>query len=334
MGIVNFFSELNDRQKAFDLKDAAIHREKSPGGLGELNEDGSLRLTLAERLAGINKDGTGAGDIEGQIEGNKLGRKVKKIERENPTITFSPVARVGTDNDQTYNAKALASARVDIARQGLLDAGVPKSLITSDLNVTALNKLGEDFKTSKELTTKIENIDGGAALLAKAREAAGQEYLTPSALRSLMIEADTKSPSGVLKTKLEDLSVKGAEKDLKVADKGLEVSDENIRASKATTALNTLQAGNNFELSQYELNLKSAQLEQAAQQQQALLTHQALMANNSNKLQLSLAELSRDERRDERRIDREREDRDKRQALMLQLMSGLGNIGRNLGGAL
>ena len=80
--------------------------------------------------------------------------------------------------------------------------------------------------------------------------------------------------------------------------------------------------------------MERAQLDGANTGQQELLNHQTAISNKNVDLQMALAQFNRDDRAEDRAYDRERDTRDRRQALMLMLMQGLGNLGKGFGAGL
>ena len=92
-----------------------------------------------------------------------------------------------------------------------------------------------------------------------------------------------------------------------------------------------MQARNANALQSRELNLQEAAQQGELTRQQELLRHETMLANKNTDLQMALAQFNRDDRAEDRAYDRERDERNRRQTLMLMLMQGLGNLGKGFG---
>ena len=200
---------------------------------------------------------------------------------------------------------------------------------------------GEEIKAvvdaEKTRTGLLKDIGGtvkGASFLKAYRDKYGPRLSNPQ-LRQILAQAQSQDPDVVatrsnLKQQTQSLK-KGDE--LKGQQLTLEkqIADDTNRIQEDSLDITRTQAENQLEINKEQVALQRAQLTGENTRQQQLLDHQTAVANKNTDLQLALAQINRSDRQDERAYDRERDDRDRRQALMVMLMQGLGNLGRTMG---
>ena len=206
------------------------------------------------------------------------------------------------------------------------------------------------------LLRQINSTPKGAALLNKyltsinSKLKEGQkpitaQKLTNNQLQNVVTQADNLKEENVLNR--QQLS-----ENVKLTQQNIDESKDRISQGKRQLELREREINDNYGLKRSELDLARVQaantnliqtrqldLQESAQQgeltrQQELLNHQTAIANKNTDLQLALAQMNRADRSEDREFDRERDTRDRRQALMLMLMQGLGNIGKNFGAGL
>jgi len=195
----------------------------------------------------------------------------------------------------------------------------------------------ERNKILKELAAE----EKGSAFLAAYRKQRGLEpgqRLTNTELRNLQARAAAQSSDAISERNLRGAQTKSLGDQTRLAEDRLgldrQIAADNNRIQEDTLGITRTQAENQLELGREQVALQRAQLTGENTRQQQLLDHQTAVANKNTDLQLALAQINRSDRQDERAYDRERDDRDRRQALMVMLMQGLGNLGRTLGSGL
>ena len=207
-------------------------------------------------------------------------------------------------------------------------------------SVTSGEEIKDVVAAEKIRTGLLKDIGGevkGAAFLKAYRDKYGPRLSNPQ-LRQVLAEAQNRDPNVVA----ERDNLKQQTKSLKKGDelKGKQLTLEKQIAAAANRIqedsldITRTQAENQLELGKEQVALERAQLTGENTRQQQLLDHQTAVANKNTDLQLALAQINRSDRQDERAYDRERDDRDRRQALMVMLMQGLGNLGRTFGSGL
>ena len=206
------------------------------------------------------------------------------------------------------------------------------------------------------LLRTINSTPKGAALLNKyltsinAKLKEGQKPLTAQALtnnqlQNVATQADNLKEENVLGRKLQGAQIKQVEQATESAKESTRLEGERLGLDRtihrdntriADEGLDIQRTGMNNELALAEerIALERAQLDGANTRQQELLNHQTAISNKNVDLQMALAQFNREDRAEDRAYDRERDTRDRRQALMLMLMQGLGNLGKSFGAGL
>ena len=202
------------------------------------------------------------------------------------------------------------------------------------------DRIGANDKRNSLLDTLNDTVGGRTALTeARAGLAKGQK-LNNRQLQSLLTEAKENTP----KTQLDR---KGSETDIKIGEQEIDASKDTVKLAEGRLALDQknsaaditirqdsnditrVQAENNLEIASTKLELEKARLTGDTVRQQQLLDHQTQLSNNNIELQKALAQINSNDKQADREYDRERDNRDRRQALMVMLMQGLGNLGRS-----
>lgn len=186
------------------------------------------------------------------------------------------------------------------------------------------------------LLSDISRTPGGRKILSDARAplAEGQE-LTNSELEGILAQAEAMTPDAVSKRNRVDAqsALTQAQKDDIPEQTRLQrdTLNQDTAIRRESNNITRIVAQNNQELSEAKLELERARLEGDTIRQQQLLNHQTMISNKNIELQKALAQINSNDRQADRNYDREIDERNRRQTLMLMLMQGLGNVGRTIG---
>ena len=264
------------------------------------------KIDWAARAAGVTDD-----DVV-----KKIGSVLAKVRADNPTVRqanriLEQSGREGVK--QTTSAEEIrAVLTAESKRQGLLD--------------------------------DIGKLTKGGAFLSAFRKKHGGRLSNPQ-LQQVLAQATFQEPKNVLdrestaaQTAVNEEAVKASQArtglDKQRLDLDREVAADKTRLQEDANDITRTQAANQLEIQREQLGLNRAELEGKNTRQQQLLNHQTAIANKNTDLQLALAQMNRADKSADREYDRERDTRDRRQALMLMLMQGLGNIGKSFGAGL
>lgn len=201
-----------------------------------------------------------------------------------------------------------------------------------------IRKVVETEKERNKILKELSQEEKGSAFLAAYRKQRGLEpgqRLTNTELRNLQARAAAQSSDAISARDLQGAQTKSIGDQTELAEERLgldrQIASDNNRIQEDSLDITRTQAENNLELGREQVALQRSEIEGRNTRQQELLDHQTAVANKNTDLQLALAQINRSDRQDERAYDRERDDRDRRQALMIMLMQGLGNLGRTIG---
>lgn len=205
---------------------------------------------------------------------------------------------------------------------------------------TSAEQIRDVVTTESKRGKLLEDIGGtvkGGAFLKAFRDKYGDRLTNPQ-LRQVLAQAQSQDPDAVAERKnLEQQTESLENADQNASDRlklDTQTAADTTRIQDDQLDINRVQVGNELALAQERIALERAQLTGQNTRQQQLLDHQTAVANKNTDLQLALAEMNRGDRQDDRAYDRERDERDRRQALMVMLMQGLGNLGRGFGSSL
>jgi len=181
---------------------------------------------------------------------------------------------------------------------------------------TRVKKDGETLKLTNDLTTAIEGYEKGEALLEAARAKANGKPLSVGQLKAVKAEAERTKPL----TETESASLQNTKAQTKALGDRVDLEKATLGQRKAEHSdANTLALA------------KLAHADKVAQQNVDIanikIRNQQATANADRELRRDLAMLTRGDNKDERAYRRERDERKDRQLMIMQLLSGLKNLG-------
>jgi len=216
---------------------------------------------------------------------------------------------------ETWRQKALQ--RQAIALNADREAeGLQRVVIDTDTNAATLNKSAAQLNSFIRDRDILLKMDGGPAAFALLGE-------NPTNTQVM----------GAISERTNELAKPQKERDEELFNDSLLTNKSTREAATKQFDLNKQTAAENQNFRQWQAKDQSAYRQfQEAEATRRLQYDNANRVSDRN-LQMQLAEMNRDERRDARRDDRLRESKRDRQAYILQLMRGLSDgIGKTMGG--
>ena len=196
-------------------------------------------------------------------------------------------------------------------------------------------------KKRNELLDNLNTTVGGRTALTEARAGLTKgATLNNRQLQSLLTETDEQKPKTQLERKGAQTQIDRGKAEIKSLGDATKLaqgrlaldkknSEADIQIRQDSNGITRTVAENDLEIATTKLEIEKARLAGDTTRQQQLLDHQTQLSNNNIDLQKALAQINSNDKQADREYDRERENRDRRQALMVMLMQGLGNLGRS-----
>ena len=202
------------------------------------------------------------------------------------------------------------------------------------------DRIGANDKRNTLLDTLNDTV-GGRAALTEARSGLKKgETLNNRQLQSLLTEAAEQTPKTQLDRESTQTQINKGEAEIQSLEDATTLAQDRLALDRTNSAadislrqdsnnITRTVAENDLEIASTKLELEKARLQGDTVRQQQLLDHQTQLSNNNIDLQKALAQINSNDKQADREYDRERDNRDRRQALMVMLMQGLGNLGRS-----
>ena len=233
-----------------------------------------------------------------------------------------------TDDDIT---KALVAKANNLRQQDptyqadyatLQAAGIPVNSLTTNAE---MHTQAKDIRTIKELRDSIGSMRTGP----EALEHLGPDISIPR-LQELKAAVERLQPDKVMDLRKDESLLQTQETTRDTARTNASANETNANANALTAQTNAITARNNALVQQAEIDFNNRKLQYDYDIANIREKNRVNEANLDRTLRKDLAVLGLEDRREDRRYDAARDERKDRQVLILQLMQGLSNLGRNI----
>ena len=329
------------------LKDLyAVPKGSKLGSLAESIDEGRYSAGLGIRRGELDKL---VRDDEGKLSIEKIEDLAAKFDPSTGVYTGvrGPMMRMAGVRE-TDITKTLGNAYQQIREQtqeyrdavDLFPKTGPGKLSQLTSAEEIKDRVGANKKRNELLDTLNDTVGGRTSLTEARAGLAKGGTLTNRQLQSPLTETKEQTPATQLERTEAQTRIDRGEAEIQSLEDATELAEGRLDLDRSNSAadialkqdsndITRVQAQNNLEIASTKLELEKARLTGDTVRQQQLLDHQTQLSNNNIDLQKALAQINSNDKQADREYDRERENRDRRQALMVMLMQGLGNLGRS-----
>ena len=229
-------------------------------------------------------------------------------------ITKALVARANNlrQQDPTYQANYAT----------LQAAGIPVNSLTTNAEMATQAK---DIRKIKELRDAIGSMRTGP----EALEHLGSDISIPR-LQELKAAVEQLQPAEVMKLRQDESTLETQQTTRETAKTNATANKTNANANALTAQTGAIRARNDAAVQRAEIDFNNRKLEYDYDVANIRERNRLKEANLDRTLRKDLAILGLEDKRESRRYDAARDERKDRQLLILQLMQGLSNLGKNI----
>lgn len=204
--------------------------------------------------------------------------------------------------------------------------GQKPNAATSQLQLD--RKVGE-IKAINQLTSEIRAIDGGGARLSQLTEKLGRNP-TKAELETLKSVAQNNTRDAIQGRESNQAIIENTEAQTAEIPQASARADRNVAVNEGTLELNRVNAENTQAINLAQINLSDKMAQYEHDIAKITLANQTQQANADRDLRRDLAMLTREDNAADRAYNRQRDERESRQLMILQLMKGLQGLGQSI----